>query len=82
MRIKYIIILITQFLFFSASNAQTSVSVSGIVKDKNTKIILPYVNIVLKNQKNRLLMFTFLLQLLFSKITMLRTRDLRVMKIF
>ena len=52
MRIKYIIILITQFLFFSASNAQTSVSVSGIVKDKNTKIILPYVNIVLKNQKD------------------------------
>lgn len=52
MRTKYIIILITQFLFFSASNAQTNVSVSGIVKDKNTKIILPYVNIVLKNQKD------------------------------
>lgn len=52
MRIKYIITLFTQFLFFSASIAQTSVSVSGIVKDKNTKIILPYVNIVLKNQKD------------------------------
>ena len=52
MRIKYIIILITQFLFFSASIAQTSVSVSGVVKDKNTKSILPYVNIVLKNQKD------------------------------
>lgn len=52
MRIKYIIILIAQFLFFSVSSAQTNVSVSGIVKDKNTKSILPYVNIVLKTQKD------------------------------
>jgi hypothetical protein len=52
MRYKFLSILIFQFLFFSVSKAQSNVTISGIIKDKNTKIILPYVNIVLKNQKD------------------------------
>ncbi len=52
MRNKYLKILIFQFLIFSVSKAQTIVTVSGGIKDKNTKIILPYVNIILKNQKD------------------------------
>jgi len=35
----------------SISTAQTNVTLSGIIKDKNTKSILPYVNIVLKTEK-------------------------------
>jgi outer membrane receptor protein involved in Fe transport len=52
MRYKFLSILIFQFLFFSVSKAQSNVTISGIIKDKNTKIFLPYVNIVLKNQKD------------------------------
>jgi hypothetical protein len=48
----FLITLISQFLFFSVSKAQSNVTISGIIKDKNTKIILPYVNIVLKNKKD------------------------------
>lgn len=52
MRTKIVLILILQILFFSILNAQNSVTVSGIVKDKNSKSILPFVNVVLKTEKD------------------------------
>jgi len=38
--------------FFPFSYAQTSVTVSGLIKDKNTKTVLPFVNVVLKTEKD------------------------------
>ncbi len=52
MRTKIILTLIFQLLIFSYSNAQTNVTVSGIVKDKNSKAVLPFVNVVLKTEKD------------------------------
>ncbi len=52
MRRNYFLIFILQFLFFSISKAQTSVTVSGIVKDRNSKTLLPFVNVVLKKDKD------------------------------
>ena len=52
MRIKILLPLIIQLLIFSISNAQTSVTVSGIIKDKNTKTVLPFVNVVLKTERD------------------------------
>ena len=52
MRRSYFLILILQFLFFSISHAQTSATVSGIVKDKKSKTFLPFVNVVLKKVKD------------------------------
>lgn len=52
MRTKIVLILILQILFFSILNAQNSVTVSGIVKDKNSKSVLPFVNVVLKTEKD------------------------------
>lgn len=49
---KIIFFLILQISFFSFSNAQTNVTVSGIVKDKNSKALLPFVNVVLKTEKD------------------------------
>lgn len=49
---KIIFFLILQISFFSFSNAQTNVTVSGIVKDKNSKAVLPFVNVVLKTEKD------------------------------
>ena len=44
------------FLSISVSFAQTSsVTLSGIVKDKNDKSALPYVNVVLKTEKDSVL---------------------------
>ncbi|MBL7773167.1 MAG: TonB-dependent receptor [Chitinophagaceae bacterium] len=40
------------FSFFSFSYAQTSVTVSGLIKDKNSKTVLPFVNVVLKTEKD------------------------------
>ena len=45
-------VLILCLFIFSISNAQTSVTLSGIIKDKNTKSVLPYVNVVLKTEKD------------------------------
>lgn len=52
MRRNYVLILMLQFLFSSILNAQTSVTVSGIVKDRNSKTFLPFVNVVLKKGKD------------------------------
>lgn len=52
MRIKITLTLILQLLIFTISNAQTSVTVSGIIKDKNSKAVLPFVNVVLKSEKD------------------------------
>jgi hypothetical protein len=49
---KVLYFLILQLSFLSISNAQTSVTVSGIIKDKNTKTVLPFVNVVLKTEKD------------------------------
>ena len=52
MQRKYFLTLILQFLIFSISNAQTTVSVSGIIKAKTSKTILPFVNVILKTVKD------------------------------
>lgn len=49
---KVLYFLILQLSFISISNAQTSVTVSGIIKDKNSKANLPFVNVVLKTDKD------------------------------
>ncbi|GGD48284.1 TonB-dependent receptor [Emticicia aquatilis] len=49
---KILFTIILQLLIFSAANAQALVTISGIVKDKNTKTSLPFVNIVLKTEKD------------------------------
>ncbi len=52
MRSKILLILVLQLLFFPFLKAQTGVTASGIVKDKNTKAVLPFVNVVLKTEKD------------------------------
>ena len=52
MQTKILLAAILQFLLFSFSNAQTAVTVSGIIKDKKTKSALPFVNVVLKTEKD------------------------------
>ncbi|EMY3553810.1 TonB-dependent receptor [Flavobacterium psychrophilum] len=49
---KVLYFLILQLSFFSISNAQTSVTVSGIIKNKNTQSVLSFVNVVLKTEKD------------------------------
>ncbi|OJH13173.1 TonB-dependent receptor [Flavobacterium psychrophilum] len=49
---KVLYFLILQLSFFSISNAQTSVTVSGLIKDKNTQSVLSFVNVVLKTEKD------------------------------
>lgn len=49
---KYLLTLILSFLYFSNLNAQTNITVSGLIKDKNTKDVLPYVNVILKTEKD------------------------------
>jgi outer membrane receptor protein involved in Fe transport len=51
-RTKYLLSLIIQLFLFSIANAQTNVTVSGIVKDKYSKANLPFVNVVLKTEKD------------------------------
>jgi len=51
-RIKIVLGIISQLLIFTISKAQVNVSISGIIKDKNSKIILPYVNVVLKSERD------------------------------
>lgn len=52
MRAKIVLALIFHCFIFSISIAQTNVSISGIVKDKSSKTILPFVNVVLKKEKD------------------------------
>ena len=52
MRFKIFLTFILQIIIISISNAQTSVTLSGIVKDKQSKAILPFVNVVLKTEKD------------------------------
>ncbi len=52
MRTKYLLTIILQLLIVSISNAQTSVTVSGIIKNEKSKDVLPFVNVVLKNEKD------------------------------
>ena len=52
MRTKIILFTIFHFFIFSISYAQTNVNVSGSIKDKNTKSVLPFVNVVLKTEKD------------------------------
>ena len=49
---KILLTLILQILFFSNSNAQTGVSISGNIKNTKTKSTLPFVNVVLKREKD------------------------------
>jgi outer membrane receptor protein involved in Fe transport len=49
---SYFLVFILLFLFFSNAHAQTSATVSGIVKDKKSKTVLPFVNVVLKKAKD------------------------------
>ena len=39
-------------LIFSITSAQTGVTLSGFINDKNTKSVLPFVNVVLKTEKD------------------------------
>ena len=52
MKTKILLPLILQFVLLSIANAQTSVTVSGIVKGQNNKAPLPFVNVVLKAEKD------------------------------
>jgi len=52
MKTRYLLTIILQLFIFSISNAQNNVTISGIVKDKNSKAVLPFVNIVLKTDKD------------------------------
>jgi outer membrane receptor protein involved in Fe transport len=47
---KILLTIVLPLLLFSISIAQTSVTVSGIIKDKTNKAILPFVNVVLKTE--------------------------------
>lgn len=49
---KFIGSLVFSILFFFTINAQTNVTISGMVKDKNSKTYLPYVNVVLISEKD------------------------------
>ena len=51
-RVRFLVIIIFQCLIFSITKAQTNVTISGIVKDKNSKANLPFVNVVLKTEKD------------------------------
>jgi len=51
-RAKIVIAIISQLLIFTISKAQINVTISGIIKDKKSKTILPYVNVVLKSVKD------------------------------
>ena len=52
MRLKIVLTLLLQLVLVSALHAQKSVTISGVIKDKKTQIVLPYVNVVLKTEKD------------------------------
>ncbi len=52
MKTRILLLIIVQLLAFSMANAQTSVAVSGIIKNQSNKAPLPFVNVVLKAEKD------------------------------
>ncbi len=52
MRLKIVLTLLLQLVLVLAVHAQKSVTISGVIKDKKTQIVLPYVNVVLKTEKD------------------------------
>jgi outer membrane receptor protein involved in Fe transport len=52
MRIKITLTIVLQLMLFLILNAQRSVTISGIVKDKSSKANLPFVNVLLKTEKD------------------------------
>jgi len=52
LRTKYLLTLIIQLFLFTISNAQKTVTISGIIKDKNSKVVLPFAHVVLKSEKD------------------------------
>lgn len=52
MHLKILLIFILQLFLFSNSTAQSGVTVSGMIKDKNTKAGLSFVNVILKTEKD------------------------------
>ena len=54
MKANIFLLLTLALLLVSKTTAQTkSVTISGIIKDKNLKTSIPYVNIILKSSKNQ-----------------------------
>ena len=53
MKQKIVLMLSLFLVSFSLITAQNSVTLSGIIKDKNDKTPLPFVNIILKTEKER-----------------------------
>jgi len=58
MKINKITFLLIVFIIYLLSDtyAQNSVTISGIIKDKTTKLSLPFVNIILKTEKDSVFM--------------------------
>lgn len=52
MRLKILLALLLQLVLVSVIHAQKSVTISGVIKDKKTQITLPYVNVVLRTEKD------------------------------
>ena len=52
MRLKITLILLLQLIFISVTSAQKNVTISGLIKDSKSQIVLPYVNVVLKTEKD------------------------------
>lgn len=50
--LKIVFVIIAQLLLTTISKAQINATISGIIKDKNSKKVLPYVNIILKSEKD------------------------------
>ena len=52
MRFKNILSIILALLFFSGLQAQSGVTISGIIKDNKSKLFLSFVNVMLKSDKD------------------------------
>lgn len=51
-RIKLVLIVVLQLFVVTISIAETNVTISGIIKDKDSKAVCPFVNVVLKTEKD------------------------------
>ncbi|OCB76046.1 TonB-dependent receptor domain-containing protein [Flavobacterium crassostreae] len=52
MKKKILLTVILHLLFVGTAKSQTNVTISGILKDQNTKTVVPFVNVVLKTEKD------------------------------